>query len=279
VLATAPLALAQQPAAPPNDELTQAILRYALGYRGGYVRVVSGAVPDDLAPNFYAPPGTRVLGTVVLTSGAVVLATTTASADSLRAQYARALAPRGWKPWETRVARAGGFVDAANERPLVLCHERAELQIVHRRRATPAHDLQLEYRDGGWMCDQPTDPRSARFASMEGPPFPTLQSPEPPPSRPTQACFPRMSRRGGSGASTGTVVSSDFPPTELLRYYGRQLEASGWTPPGQRGAPARASGTWTRTDSTGVVQVTIEVTEPTTATGCYEVQMRLSVPR
>lgn len=268
---------AQRPA--PTDELNQAILRYAFRYQGGNVRLVPGAVPDDLAPNFYVPAGTRVLGTVVSTSGAVVLAATNASADSLRAEYARALEPRGWKAWETRGRARGGFVGSVSEGPLLFCHERAQLQITHRRRATPPHDLELEYREGGGMCDEPMGPRSPQFVAIDEPRFPTLRSPEPPPGRPTSTCFARSGRQGGSGMSTGTIVSTDLPAAELLQHYGRQLEASGWSPPGRAGSPAAASATWIRTDSTGISQVTLEVTERTPGSGCYDVQMQRRSPR
>jgi hypothetical protein len=270
--------IAQQPAAA-SDELNQAVLRYTFRYQGGYVRLVPGAVPDDLAPNFYAPAGTRVLGTVILNSGAVVLAATTASADSVRAEYERALAPRGWKTWEARGRARGGFVGGLSERPLVLCHDRAALHITHRRRATPPHDLQLEYREGSGMCDEPVGPASARVVAMDEPRFPTLQSPEPPPGRPTQSCYSRVGRRGGSSMGTGTVVSTDLPPAELLRHYGRQLEAEGWSPPGRSGAPVAASATWIRVDSTGVSQLTLEVTEGTRRSGCYDVRMQISSAR
>jgi hypothetical protein len=280
VMAT--LGVAQQPAAT-SDELNQAILRYAFRYQGGFVRLIPGAVPDDLAPNFYAPGGTRVLGTVILNSGAVVLATTNASADSVRAEYARALAPRGWKMWEARSRERGGFVERGgfiggrSERPMVFCHDRAELHIAHRRRAAPPHDLQLEYREATGMCDEPMGPPSVRYVPMDEPRFPTLESPEPPPGRPTQRCFSQMGRRGGGGLSSlGTTVSTDLSPTELLRHYGRQLEASGWTSPGRAATPAVASGMWTRTDSARVSQVILEVAERTPGSGCYDVQMKVT---
>jgi len=266
--------LAQQPPLP-ADELTQAILRYAFRQEGGNARVVPGRVPDDLAPNFYAPPGTRVLGTIVAGSSAVVLAATQLPSDSLRAEYARVLEPRGWKPWEPW--GRGGFVASIADAPLVFCREDVSLHIMHRRRPAPPHDLQLEYREGGAMCERPFAER-AEFMRIEQPRFPTLRSPEPPPGRPTQRCYSRGSARRGSGSiGTGTTVSTDLPPAELLQYYARQLEAAGWSPPGRGVSPPMVGGTWTRTDSAGVSQVvTLEVTERAPGSGCYEVQMNVS---
>jgi hypothetical protein len=279
LIVSMPMAAVAQPPAGANDELIQAILRYTFHYRGGNVRLVPGGVPDDLAPNFHAPPGTRVLGTVVWTSGALVLATTPGSADSIRVEYTRALAPRAWKPWESLGQARGGFVGSTSERPFVLCHERAQLQIAHRRRATPPHDLALEYTEGGGMCDRPSGPPSPRYVAMDEPRFPTLRSPDPPPARPTQTCYPRTGRRSASAMSTGTVVSTDLRAAELLRHYGGQLEAAGWSAPGRSGTSEAASATWARTDSTGVSQVTLDVIETTGGSGCYEVQMRITVPR
>jgi hypothetical protein len=85
------------------DELTQAILRYVFRYDGGNVRLLEGRIPDDLAPNFYVPPGTRVLGSVVMGSGVLVLAKSGAPPESLRAEYTHALGPRGWTPLEVNV--------------------------------------------------------------------------------------------------------------------------------------------------------------------------------
>lgn len=267
------LAAAQQPAA--TDEFNQAILRYAFRLDGGSVRLVPAQVPDDLAPNFYAPPGTRIFGTVVAGSRAVVLAATRTPPESLRAEYTRALEPRGWRSFENRWR--GGFVQSPSERPLVFCREGAQLYVTHHRRPAPPHDLQLEYREGGGMCDAQAVAERVEFVRMETPRFPTLHSPEPPPGRPVSNCYSRArTRGGGSSTSTGALVSSDLPAAELLRYFGRQLEASGWLPPGRRAGPAVVSGTWSRTDSTGTSVITLDVAEGAPGSGCYDVQMKLS---
>lgn len=265
----------QQPSAGATDELTQALLRFTFRHEGGNARLVPGRVPDDLAPNFYAPPGTRVLGTIVAGSTAVVLALTETPADSLRAVYARALEPRGWKPWEAW--GRGGFVGGLAEAPLMFCRDGANLHISYRRRPMPPHDLQLEYRESPGPCqDRPMGER-VEFVRMGEPRFPTLRSPEPPPGRPLQSCYSRSRPRRGGAASIGTLVSTDLQARELLEHYGRQLEASGWSPPNPGATPSTASRTWTQRDSTGVSQVvTLEVTEGTPGSGCYDVRMNVT---
>jgi hypothetical protein len=275
LLAAAPPAVtrAQQPAT--ADELNQAVVRFAFRYEGGNARLVAGRVPDDLAPNFYAAPGTRVLGTIVGGSSAVVLATTTASADSLREQYRRALGPRGWKPWDAPTQ--GGFVGSMAESPLVFCREGSHLHITYRRRATPPHDLQLEYREGAGMCADHRSARRAQFVTTSDPQFPTLRTPEPPPGRPSHRCFSLSSEPFSGSMGTGTTVSTDLQPAELLQHFGRQLEASGWSPPGPSGSRATVSGTWTKRDSSEVAQiVTVDVTERVAGSGCYDVRMKLA---
>lgn len=271
---TAPaVAAAQQPAGAESDELTQAVLRYAFRGDGGNVRLVPGRVPDDLAPNFYAPAGTRVLGTVVMGSGAIVLATTTARPDSLREEYTRALGPRGWKPVEER-GRPGGFVPSGAERPLVFCREGATLHVRYSRRFTAPHDLHLDYRDGG-MCDVPSREQVAFVAMNERPTFPTLYDPAPATGMSTSRCRARISGRSmGSSMGTMTIVASNLAAADVLRHYAQQLEAAGWRTPGSGATPAIASGKWERTDSTGTSVVTLDVAG--TASGCYRVDMRLA---
>jgi hypothetical protein len=271
-----PAGLAQQ-ATGESDDLTQAILRFAFRYEGGHVRVVRGEVPEDLRAQFYAPPGTRVLGTVVRNSGALVLATTNTPPESLRVLYTRALEPKGWRPSE--VMRQGGFVSSAAEVPIILCRQDAQLMVTSDRRASGAHDLYLDYREAFGPCAEEgravaTVSSSAAFVVGRAEPrFPTLYSP-PPPADVTTACYGRMSPRFRGSMGTGAMVPTTMSADELLAHYARQLEATGWKAP--VGAPGRsvATGTWVRTDSTGTSQVTLEVRG--TSGPCYDVQMRLS---
>ena len=263
-------ASAQQPGVV-ADELTQAILRYAFRYDGANVRLLEGRVPDDLGPNFYAPPGTRVLGSVVMGSGVLVLATTTAPAESLRAVYTRALGPHGWKPLETM--RRGGFVDAAIDPPLTLCRDGAQLHIQHIRRVAVPHDLFLNYRDGAGPCEQPRPPV---FRAMPESPFPTLYAPPSAGRESTMRCFSGTSGRRGS-TGTATTVAADMSAEEVLRHYAHQLEAGGWRPVGS--GRSVATGTWTRADSTGTMELKLDVRD-VGARGmrCHQVEMRASGP-
>ncbi|MFN2566625.1 MAG: hypothetical protein ABR499_16635 [Gemmatimonadaceae bacterium] len=273
LLATAlpTLTSAQQPTAA-SDELSQAILRYAFRGDGGNVRLIPGRVPDDLAPNFHAPAGTRVLGTVVMGSGALVLAATNVSPDSLRAEYTRALAPRGWKPMEER--RRSGFIPSGAELPLVFCRDGATLYVRYSRRSTAPHDLHLDYRDGG-MCETPAAER-VQSVRMGEPTFPTLYDPAPPAGMSTSRCYSRAGGRSMGALGPMTIVASNLSATDILRHYARQLEAAGWRAPGPSATPPIVSGSWLRSDSTGTAQVTLEVTEGSPASGCYQVRMSLT---
>ena len=263
-------ASAQQASVAP-DELTQAVLRYAFRYDGGNVRLLEGRVPDDLGPNFYAPPGTRVLGSVVMGSGVLVLAKSTAPPESLRAMYTRALGPRGWKPFD--MMRRGGFVDASAEQPIIFCREGAQLHIQQLRRIAASNDLFLHYRDGSGPCEQP--PRAVAFRSVSEPPFPTLYGPPSPGRESTARCFSRMSGSRSSTA-TSTVLATDMTADEILRHYAGQLESGGWRPSAGSGRPL-ATGTWTRADSTGATDVKLQVRETgTPGLRCHHVDMTVS---
>jgi hypothetical protein len=267
------LAPAQQPAAT-GDELTQAILRYAFRYLGGNARLIPGQVPDDLAPNFHAPPGTRILGTVITNAGAVVFASTTTPAESLRAEYLRALGPRGWKAPET-MSRSRGFVPSPSDLPVLLCRGESQLHVQHTHRAAGTLDLQLEYRDGSGMCESMSAP-VVRFQRDDGPQFPTLYAPAAPAGMSMANCSSRFGRRGGSSMSTSTIVPTDLSAVDLLRHYGRQLETAGWRAPTPSAGPPFVTGTWLRTDTADTSTVTLEVSQASPSSRCYGVSMRVA---
>ena len=283
-------ASAQRPA-DASPELIEAILRHAYRFEGGNVRVVNGRAPEDIA-NFYVPPGTRVLGSVVYGSSVRVFATTTSPVDSLRELYTRALAPSGWRPfsWESN---RGGFVDARRDMPIIFCRDGAQLQIQRQSGAGGVHDLILDFRDGmgpcertpgvgtatGWASTTVTGVRSSGALveghMMERPRFPTLY----PPDEANASGRPRCYSAGGSGRgsmSTGTMIAAPMTAAELLRHYAKQLEAGGWRPFASAGREA-AVGTWTLADSSGVKDLTLQVVESSrTARGCFDVQMKMS---
>lgn len=284
------MARAQQ-ATDGSSELMAAILRHTYRYEGGNVRLLNGRVPEDLAA-FYVPPGTRVLGTVVAGSSVRVFATSTSPPDSLRELYARALASAGWTPFSR--GNSGGFVDPRRDMPIIFCRDGAQLQIHHQRGAVGAQDLVLDYRDGMGPCARPTAIGTASGTAMataatsvQGfipePPtarFPTLYSPDDASPSATTRCVPRGGQYGGMMRSTGTVISTSSTAADLLRHYAGQLEATGWRTPAAGGRQV-AIGTWTLADTSGARQLTLQVTESTrTATGCFDVQMRMSeLPR
>lgn len=261
-------ATAQQPSVAP-DEITQAILRYAFRYDGVNVRLLEGRVPEDLGPNFYAPPGTRVLGSVVMGSGVLVLAKSSAPPESLRVMYTRALEPRGWKAFE--MMRRGGFVEASPELPVILCRDGAQLHVQQLRRVAGSTDLFLHYRDGSGPCEQPR----AVFRPMGEPSFPTLYAPPSAGRESSIRCFSRMSGRGSSTA-TSTTIAAEMSAEAILRHYASQLESGGWRPAAASGRTV-AAGAWTRSDTTGTTELMLQVRE-TGAPGlrCYQVEMKVS---
>jgi len=264
-------ASAQQSVTP--NELTQAILRYVFRYEGGNARLLEGRVPDDLGPNFFAPPGTRVLGSVILGSGVLVLAKSSMSPDSLRAAYARGLEPRGWKPLD--LMRRRGFVDASTDLPLILCRDGAQLHVQHLSRSGESNDLFLHYRDTAGPCEQP---RIAAFRAAPEPPFPTLHAPPRASGQSITRCFSQTEGRRGSTGTT-TTISADMPAEGVLRHYGNQLEAEGWRPAGA-GSRGFAAGTWTRPDTAGTSELTLQVRETgPPGVRCYRAEMSVETSR
>jgi hypothetical protein len=259
-----------------SDELTEAILRYTFRYDGGNIRLLRDRVPDDLGPNFHLPQGARVLGAVVMGSGVLVVATSTAPPDSLRREYTRVLEARGWKLLGSM--RRGGFVEDVPQTPLTLCREGAHLQVISSRRTPAWTDLFLLYRDGTGPCERPravavhsTEPQ---FPTLSEPQFPTLFAP-PGPTEGRTRCFSQ--RTGGrSSMRTQTRIPADISAEQVLRHYARQIEAEGWRPRASSGL-ATAVGTWARTDSTGTHELKLEVRAMAGTPGvrCYEVDMNV----
>ncbi len=262
----------QQPGAE-ADELTQAVLRYVFRYEGGHARLVRGGVPEDLRPQFYAPPGTRVIGTIVTNNGAVVLATTTTPAESLHVLYARELERRGWK-----VAGSmgrGGFVPSIAGRPITLCREGARLHVAQNPQPDGSSDLYLDYRE--MPCDETV--ARVRLGEPGTPlPVPTLYDPPPALGSPMSRCYPRGLPSGRSSMATRTIVLSDLSAEQVLAHYARQLEAAGWRTPTGR-SPMSAMDTWVRTDSTGTLEVTLRVNAGGPTNRCYEVEMTVTAGR
>jgi hypothetical protein len=251
-----------------SPELIDAILRHTFRFEGGNVRIFNGRAPDDLGPNFYVPPGSRVLGSVVMGSAVRVFATTSIPPDSVGPMYTRALEPAGWKPLTWR--RHGGFVDSRRDMPLMFCREGAQLHIQRHRGSAGSNDLVLEYRDGMGPCEQSAGPV---FARMSEPEFPTVYNPDDSSGSARARCFPRSGR---SGMGTSTWIPASMTASELLRHYARQLEAAGWRPSTSAGREV-AVGSWTLADSSGVKELRLQLTETGNAGArCYDVQMRMS---
>jgi hypothetical protein len=265
-------ASAQRPS-PVSDELVQAILRYTFRFDGANVRLLEGRIPDDLGPNFYAPPGMRVLGSVVMGSGVLVLAQSAAAPESLRAAYVRALGPRGWQPVE--MMRRGGFVEGPTALPLTLCRGDAQLQVARPSAGAGASDLYLHYQEAAGGCDGGT--RSVPFRRMPEPSFPTLYPPSGTDRDATMRCARSPGRVGSAHASsTMGMVATDMSASDLIRHYASQLEAQGWRRVDARGRSV-ATDTWTRADTTSMADLRLQVREMAPPTrGCYSLEMTVS---
>ncbi len=78
---------------------------------------------------------------------------------------------------------------------------------------------------------------------------------------------------------TSTTIAADMPAEGVLRYYGNQLEAEGWRPAGT-GSRGFAAGTWTRADSGGTSEVTLQVRETgPPGVRCYRAEMSVETSR
>jgi hypothetical protein len=75
--------------------------------------------------------------------------------------------------------------------------------------------------------------------------------------------------------STRTMIPAQMSAEDLLRHYGRQVEADGWRVAGTDQPTAHR--TWTRADSAGMRSLTLQVRQlAPPGPRCYEIEMSVS---
>jgi hypothetical protein len=79
--------------------------------------------------------------------------------------------------------------------------------------------------------------------------------------------------------SQNQPLMTDLSPTEVLAYFGRQLDSAGWK--SSSNEAERVSKTWSKAIGTrGTQEVTITVTKTASQNGCFDVSLRATgLPR
>ena len=244
--------------------------------------VTVGALPAEVASEFYVPRGATVIGAVSGNSATIGFLHIYGSTDSLRAEFTRELTARGWRTPPSPALSGGGFRTTAMPRgapvgSFVLCRGPEMLTISTQPPSYAAANvvLRLEPTNRGYACH----PEQDGFPFADGRPYrpPVMPVLINPPGfgayAPNNRCVSFNATNAASTAATATPLAAQ----ELLGHYERQLSDSGWVPIPRSSVVGH---TWTRTDSTGAhEEATIYVLTLGDSVPCLEPHLELRVRR
>lgn len=218
------------------------------------VRFVPDSIASPIRSIVETPPGSRVLGTVMIGRNTYLFATTAMTADSVIAWYGRDFGRRG--AHSSAITRAtiivgaggpvppvGGFRPAAPARPVYFCVDSNGIDITANE-LNGLTTLRLRVVQNGFPCNVvPSNPVRAPASRA---PLPILYNPAGGVAGPQ--CFVISSTQHSQ-----TQLVTEFSPSALLDHYGKQLATQGWAP--MQGDYPIARALWSRRDSTGVTEV------------------------
>lgn len=274
LLMTLSVAVPAQSARPGVDslprDLVEALLRPYYGfYPASGSTFVVGHVPASLAPYFFVPPGSRVLGGIESPSTTIVVLSTSMSAEELRTAYRREQLRLGWTPAPATGYRGWGFVPApgaSQDGGLVFCHIGQSLQITPFQSPSQPLTVTATVQNYGSQCSA-----QARMMTpstvME---LPVLLNPEGAAMNDRICLGSTTAFSGGNGS--GERLQTTLSPTQLLDHFSRQLADSGWSasPP-----VAGVRRVWTRPDTGSASrELTLTIT-PLSSAGCQDLSLQI----
>jgi hypothetical protein len=280
------IARAQDPQIP--RELALALIPYG-GTDGG--EIIVGQLPPDIAATFDVPPGARVLGSFVSLTYAQVVMTIAARADSALSFAKRSLTEHGWTPRMPPRPPMGGlqYGSRPTTTPSTFCRSGSpDAMTVSAQFHGPVTLLRLTRNTGSSICDPTVTTRittgsgplvsaerlesiDARMAQMPLASVPPLYAPSD--FRLSQTC--RANGMPMGLESQEQPLKTEMSPSDVLAYYGKQLDSAGWKP--TTPDAATVSGSWSN-PQTGQ-QVRIDVAKNPAATGCYDVSLHVTPRR
>ena len=274
LLMTWSVAIPAQSARPGVDslprELVEALLRPYYGfYPASGSAFVVGHVPASLAPYFFVPPGSRVLGGIETPSTTIVVLSTSMSTEELRAAYRREQLRLGWAPASAAGYRGWGFVPAPGASPdggLVFCHIGQSLQIMPYQSPSQPLVVTATVQNYGSQCSSQVRMMTPSSV-ME---LPVLMNPQDAAMNDRVCLGSNNTFAGGNG--TGERLQTNLSPTQLLDHFSRQLADSGWSasPP-----VAGVRRVWTRPDTGGMSrELTLTIT-PLSSAGCQDLSLQV----
>jgi hypothetical protein len=218
-----------------DDELVTRLLTptYSPTGKEQSVTLVRGALPADPKLDAPSPTGSRLIGSIVRSSGGVasniqVLFDVPGTASDVVAFYDRELAALGWKPMADRgMSQGGGFQPSMPALNKLYCKTETVpwLSVTVASKEKSPNDVRLSYQlqNEGFGSSGPCSPQAfgpQPFASR----IPALRAPS------------DVQFRGGSGTSGGsdrqsseTSALTSRRAADLESYFSAQLAGAGWS--------------------------------------------------
>jgi hypothetical protein len=270
---------AQQAVPRPDSSMvpTELAIAFARGFAPGdsaaRVEFYPGLVAAAVNGLVSLPAASRVIGSVVLGRNTYVFGTTTLPPDSVLAWYASDYSRRGWSAEALVRVMAGqlggGFRQPPPRRPSTFCNAGQEADVAATRSAEGWTSFRIRLASVATLCNLSLAVRPTPRTPL---PLPLIYDP------PNTSVRPECFAAFGSTQQSQTQMATTMEPSALLEHYGKQLETQGWSP-----APSTVStstGTWTRRDSTGAMQVAVvSVRIPPTVPTCRNATLEITTMR
>ena len=277
VLAFAAPATAQTQEQIPKD-LALALMS-AGAVEGG--EIIVGQMPMDLTALLTLPTGAHVLGSFVSTAYAQAVVTLPVRTDSALALVRKSLLEHGFATRSATPPQMGGlqFGPPGGVFPNSFCKAGDPTSLtVTAQFYGPATTLVHVMRNvNSGLCDQ-LNRAEVRTQAMQDYPLSTV----PPLWSPGDFRISnvRCRRQNAMGdASQNQPLMTDLSPTDILAYYGKQLDSAGWKTTSSE--VDRVTKSWSKQIGTrGAQEVTLTVTKSAAQSGCYDISLRATgLPR
>ena len=244
--------------------------------------IIVGQMPMDLTSLLTLPAGARVLGSFVSTAYAQAVLTLPLRTDSALAIVRRSLVEHGFTTRSAPPPQMGGlqFGPQGGVFPNTFCKagDPTSLTLTAQFYGPSTTLVHVMRSVNTTLCDQQDRLNVVRTQSMQDYPLSTV----PPLWSPGdfRMSNTRCRRPNTMGdANQNQPLMTDLSSTEVLAYYGKQLDSAGWKATATE--TDRITKTWSKQIGTrGTQEVTLTITKVAAQNGCYDVSLRASgLPR
>jgi hypothetical protein len=259
-------------------ELALALMPFGMADGG---EIIVGQMPPDFSAVLTLPASARVLGSFVSMAFAQTVVTLPLRTDSALATVRRSLTEHGWTTRSAMPPTTGGlqFGPAGGIYQNTFCKtgDPSALTISAQFYGPSTSLVHLTRNINSGTCDQMMRAEVRQQMTQDFPlaTVPPLWTPGD-----YRISSLRCRRQNTmNDQSQNQPLMTDLSPTEVLAYFGRQLDSAGWK--SSSNEAERVSKTWSKAIGTrGTQEVTITVTKTASQNGCFDVSLRATgLPR